>query len=47
LTISCEAIEQDKKCRLKNEIIDGVQTYKNYHPTGKTLRRSLQLEHPQ
>ena len=36
ITNSCEAIEQDKKCVLKNEIIDGVQTYKNYHPTGKT-----------
>lgn len=36
ITNSCEAIDQNKKCRLKSEIIDGVQTYKNYHPTGKT-----------
>ncbi|CAC9527460.1 hypothetical protein [uncultured Gammaproteobacteria bacterium] len=36
LSNSCETVEQDKKCTLKNETIDGVQTYKNYHPTGKT-----------
>jgi hypothetical protein len=32
----CESIEVDDKCVLKDEVIDGVQTYKNYHPTGKT-----------
>lgn len=36
ITNSCEVIKQDNKCKLKNETIDGVQTYKNYHPTGKT-----------
>jgi len=36
ITNSCEVIDQDKKCKLKSEVIDGVQTYKNYHPTGKT-----------
>lgn len=36
ITNSCETIEQDEKCTLKNETIDGVQTYKNYHPTDKT-----------
>ncbi len=33
---SCDSVEEDKKCKLKNETIDGVQTYKNFHPTGKT-----------
>ncbi|AYQ57064.1 hypothetical protein MS2017_1376 [Bathymodiolus thermophilus thioautotrophic gill symbiont] len=33
---SCEVIDEDKNCKLKNETIDGVQTYKDYHPTGKT-----------
>lgn len=33
---SCDVIEQDEQCKLKNETIDGVETYKNFHPTGKT-----------
>lgn len=36
ITNSCETIDQDEKCTLKNATIDGVETYKNYHPTGKT-----------
>ncbi len=36
ITNSCETIERDETCRLKNEIIDGIETYKNFHPTGKT-----------
>ena len=35
LSNSCESIEQDDKCTLKHETVDGVETYKNYHPTGK------------
>lgn len=36
ITNACDVIQADDKCQLKNELIDGVQTYKNYHPTGKT-----------
>lgn len=36
ITNSCDVVEKDNKCQLKNELIDGVQTYNNYHPTGKT-----------
>jgi hypothetical protein len=36
ITNQCETIEQDEKCELKNEWVDSVQTYKNFHPTGKS-----------
>jgi hypothetical protein len=36
ITNQCESIQNDEKCTLKNEWIDGVQTYKNFHPTSKS-----------
>lgn len=32
---ACDVIDNDTQCTLKDEIIDEVQTYKNYLPTGK------------
>ncbi len=30
----CAALEENPKCQIQNEKVDGVSTYKNYQPTG-------------
>jgi hypothetical protein len=34
ITDNCSSYESDAKCSLKDEIVDDVQTYQNYNPTG-------------
>ncbi len=36
ITDQCQGYEDDPTCRLKEEIVDGVYTYRNFNPTGLT-----------
>lgn len=36
ITDNCVNKENNSQCQLKDEVVDGVQTYQNYNPTGLT-----------